>query len=111
MRLLVKRDRAAGHEETELFINWDNVHPDDIKLRASYYIQHRVEDELKGNETKLPESVTVLAMQYIHREVREVKPLNIPKSWKEPPKSKARKELEALMGMLSKEEIAVLVGE
>lgn len=109
MRLLVKRDRAVGHEETELFINWDNVHPDDIKLIASYYIQHRVEDELKGNETKLPESVTVLAMQYIHREVREVKPLNIPKSWKEPPKSKARKELESLFEQLTPAERAALL--
>lgn len=110
MRTLVKRFKAAGHEETNVIINWGATSQEDIKLLATYYIQHRVERQLQENETKIPEQVTVFAGDFLHREVREVKPLNIPKAWKEAPKSKARKELEALYAQLSPEDRAVLLG-
>ena len=109
MKMLLKRHRADSHEEVELFVNWDNVSLDDIKLMASHYIHSRVSHDLKSYETKLPEAVTVYAGDYIHNEVIVEKPIVVPKSWKEAPKSKARKELEALFEDLTPAERAALL--
>lgn len=110
MRTIVKRHKASGHEETNLIIDFRGISEQDLKMLAEFYVQHRLEAELKCYEYKLPEQITVLASDYIHQEVFIAKPLNLPKRNMDKAKSKAREVLEAALEGLSKEEIATLFG-
>ncbi len=111
MRTLVKRFKAASHEEVNVVIDWGRVSPEDIKVMAEYYIQYRVMHELKVEEHKLPEQITVLACDYIHQEVFVAKPINLPKCAAKPVKeSKAARDLREAMEGLSKEEMLALFG-
>ena len=111
MRIIVKRHKATGHEETTLVIDFRGITESDMRMLAEFYVQHRVEHELKHDDHKLPEQITVLAMDYIHQEVFVAKPLNLPKKNLDKAKSKAREVLEAALEGLSKEEIAALFNE
>lgn len=111
MRIIVKRHKATGHEETNLVIDFRGITEQDMRMLAEFYVQHRVEHELKCEEHKLPEQITVLAMDYIHQEVFVAKPINLPKRNAAKATSKAREVLEAALEGLSKEEIAALFNE
>lgn len=111
MRTIVKRHKASGHEETNLVIDFHNMTEQDVKMLAEFYVQHRVEAELKCYEYKLPDQITVLASEYIHQEVFIAKPLNLLKRNMDKAKSKAREVLEAALDGLTKEEIAALFNE
>lgn len=80
-------------------------------MLAELYVQHRVEQELKHYDYKLPEQITVIASDYIHKEVFIAKPINLPRQNMEGAKTKARQVLEAALEGLSKEEIAALFNE
>ena len=112
MRIIVKRHKASGHEETNLVIDYHTTSEEDIKFLASLYVQHRVEEELKRYEYKLPEQITVRAGDYIHQETFVAKPINLPKHTNDKvvKESKAAKQLREAMEGLSKEEVAALFG-
>ncbi len=108
MRIIVKRHKASGHEETNLVIDFSRTSEQDVRMLAELYVQHRVEEELKRYEYKLPEQITVIASDYIHQEVFVAKPINLPKRNLGKATSKAREVLEAALEGLSKEEVAAL---
>ncbi len=111
MRTIVKRHKASGHEETHLIIDFRGVTESDMRMLAEFYVQHRVEHEFKSWEYKLPEQITVLAADYIHKEVFIAKPINLPKKNLDKATSKARQVLETALAGLTKEEIAALFNE
>jgi len=111
MRTIVKRHKASGQEETNLIIDFGDMPAQDVRFLAELYVQHRLEHELKYYEYKLPEQITVLAADYIHREVFVAKPLNLPKRNEVKAVSKARQVLEAALDGLTKEEIESLFNE
>lgn len=108
-RVYLRRDGKRGHEEIMIHVDWDRLTDADIRQLAAFYVLHRVEKELKGFDNCLPEAITYHASDFLHNEPMVQKELVIPESWREPPKSKARKELEKLMDGLTPEEIAALL--
>lgn len=111
MRALVKRYKASGHEEVNVVINFEGLPLEDVRLLAEFYVQHRVECELKGYESKLPDSIVVFAADYIHQEVFVAKPINLPPKIKGEKKSKEREQFEAATKGLTKAELAELFGD
>lgn len=109
--IYLRRHKKRGHDETIVHIDWDGVDEKDLKRLASFYVLHRVESELKDWDTALPESVEYRAADFLHNEPLITRELEIPEKWKEPPKSKAGKELEKALAMLTPEEIAQLFSE
>ena len=110
-KMFLRRHGKRGHEELLVHVEWDGVTDQDIKLMACHYILTRVRGEMQGEQHVLPEAVTVYAADYIHNEPLVQAELKIPAKWKEPPKSKARKEIDKLFEGLSREEILTLLGK
>lgn len=113
-RVLIKRDKSRGHEETVVHVEWGLCSDEDIKLLASFYVQDCVARQLRQNETKLPEAVTVNANEYLHREVITERPVNVPESWRSgtdrtPKKQKKSPDIMELLAGLSKEEVRALL--
>lgn len=111
MRTIVKRHKASGHEETNVIVDFGQLTHEEIKTLAEFYVQHRLEEELKRYDHKLPEQITVLAADYVHPYIHVAKPINLPRQKLEKVVSKARETLEAALEGLSKEEIAALFNE
>lgn len=109
-RIYLRREGKRGHEEVVVHIDWQDVNELDLKRLAALYVLRRVEHELKGWETSLPESVEYRAADFMNNEPLLECRREVPAKWKEPPKSKARREFEALVGDLSPEDIRILLG-
>jgi hypothetical protein len=108
-KIFLRRNGKRSHEELTIRIDWDSVSPEDMRRFAEYYVLHRAEHDLKDFDRELPEAVTYRAADFIHNEPLVNVNLTIPDKWKEPPKSKARKELEKLFAGLSTDEIQTLL--
>lgn len=110
--VFLRRNNKRCHEELVIHIEWDGTSPEDIKQMAAFYVLRRVERELRDFPTQLPESVEFRAADYLHNEPLVMRELEVPAKWKEPPKSKAQKELESALSKLTVEDIrALLNGE
>ena len=110
--VFLRRDGKRSHEELVIYINWDGLTLDDVKKMAAFYVLRRVERELKDYPTQLPESVEFRAADYLHNESLVTRELEVPAKWKEPPKSKAAREVEKALSKLTVEDIrALLNGE
>lgn len=116
-KVLVKRNKAAGHEETVVHVNWAGLTDDDIKLIAAFHVRSRFMEQLRRYERQLPESVEVYAKDFLHLEPVQDKKYAIPDSWKsgtdkpEPVrKAKKKPSLEDMLAGLSKEELITLLG-
>lgn len=111
-KVLVKRDKAKGHEESLVIVNWEGMNSEDVRRLAELYVVHAVERYLKSNDHALAESYEVRASDYKDRTPYDFKPINLPKQEARVGKpSKASRELlEALKG-LSQAEIQTLFGE
>ena len=107
-KIFLRRLDQRGHDETIVHIDWEGVSEHDIRLMASYYVLHRVEDELKCWDRKLPESVEYQAAAFIHNEPLLSKPFDIPFNKKQQHTTAYNKFKELLQG-LSKEEVAILL--
>lgn len=106
-----RRTGKRTHEKLMVHINWDSMSQEDIRTLAAFYVLHRVEEDLKGWEEKLPESIEFRAADYIHRQPMSEREFNIPEAWKAPPESKALKEARKVFAGLSAETIRKLLKE
>lgn len=109
LQMFIRRHGKVGHEDIRVHVDWEGANDEDIKLMAAYYILNRAAHDLKGYDRGLPESVTYRAADFVHSEPLVQKEYVVPKSWKAPYKSRARKELEELLRGLSPEERATLL--
>ncbi len=114
-KVLLKRYAALGHEEITIHVDWEGLDKSEIELLASFYVQDRCCQELRSSDRKLPQSVTVYAADYLHREKVEEKPVNVPESWKsgtdKKPKQSEKEKLKSYLATLSQEELAILISE
>lgn len=109
-KIFLRRNGKRTHEELVVYIDWASVSADDMRKFAEFYVLHRAEKDLKDFENQLPEAVTYRAADFIHNEPLVNVELVAPAKWKEPPKSKTRKEIDKLFEGLSREEILILLG-
>lgn len=109
--IFLRRDGKRGHDELLVHIEWGQLSSDDVQKLAAFYVLHRVQDQLKGWDEKLPESVEYLASDFLHNEPLVQREFDIPPSWKAPPESKALKEAKKAFLALSPDDIRKLLEE
>lgn len=108
--MYLRREGKRGHEEVLLFIDWEDVSEEDIKLMASHYVVNRAAFDMKGYDHILPESVEYRAADFVHTEPLVKLELAIPDAWKGKD-SKAREKFLEAVEELTPEEIMLLLRE
>lgn len=107
--MFIRRVDKRGHEKVLVHVDWSGISQEDIRQLAAYYVINRAAHDLKCSEEKLPDAVEYRAGDFIHTEPLVQRDWSIPESQRGITKSKARKELEELLLVLSPEEVKVLM--
>lgn len=106
VRLLTQKRLNSAHTETELTINWDGVTHEQLQLMAQFYIQTRVQCEIKHAEGEMPKKFKVDAVKYVQPEpvkernltARQKKALNVDK-FTELTKGMSAEEIQLLLAL------------
>lgn len=102
--VLTRRDCAAGHENTELTIDWTGITEQELYKLAQNALVHDFQARMVKEKRALPEKYTIVAKQQVHEP-----PAALLKYCPKPAKPKIDKTLAAAFAGLTREELEILL--
>ena len=113
-KILTRKSPDHAHAEVGVTIDWSMVTPEQMQMMARGHIVNCIHASFRKQSEALPESIYVLALDFIHDKPYVQSKIPVRREIPDPPKSfkknKPKKlDIDALLASLSKEELLALL--